>query len=258
MRKIDDENAEWFDRDIAALELGYGEKAGLQIYRNYTRSFEKHAIEKFIEVLDREPLELHEFDGFVARIVTEDGRYLPVIVSAFADDLLKKAFDAVLPDGIPGGKKSMLGGYGPLSDFAKRIQLGYAFDVLSKDLLADLDKVRSVRNQIAHSWQVTDLSQFFEGGRLADIHPVEELLGEREDLKELKRAFDSLTAFRIRMVWIMGRLVYEVAAFHRAKEARLDPHKALYGKPSPKWLVEIGRITLEATRRIADCAEAGR
>ena len=30
---------DWFDADIAAMKLGYGEKAGLQIYRNYTRSF---------------------------------------------------------------------------------------------------------------------------------------------------------------------------------------------------------------------------
>ena len=40
---------DWFDPDIAAMKLGYGEKAGLQIYRNYTRSFEEHAIKKFVE-----------------------------------------------------------------------------------------------------------------------------------------------------------------------------------------------------------------
>ena len=31
---------DWFDDDIAAMELNYAEKSGLQIYRNYTKSFE--------------------------------------------------------------------------------------------------------------------------------------------------------------------------------------------------------------------------
>ncbi len=55
----DEEN--WFDPDIAAMESGYGEKAGLQIFRNYTRAFETHAIKKFVEALDLEPLDLTDF-----------------------------------------------------------------------------------------------------------------------------------------------------------------------------------------------------
>jgi hypothetical protein len=46
---VTEPDEDWFDPDIAAMKLGYGEKAGLQIYRNYTRSFEEHAIKKFVE-----------------------------------------------------------------------------------------------------------------------------------------------------------------------------------------------------------------
>jgi DNA-binding MltR family transcriptional regulator len=122
-------------------------------------------------------------------------------VCAFADDLLKETFKTVLPNGVPGGKKNMLGGYGPLSDLAKRIQLAYAFDVFSQDLMLDLDRVRTARNAIAHSWDIDQLGDILGHGRLADIHPVEELLAEREIItKEFAKRLAPLTAFRIRLI----------------------------------------------------------
>jgi len=39
MTSVIEPDEDWFDPDIAATNLGYGEKAGLQTYRNYTRSF---------------------------------------------------------------------------------------------------------------------------------------------------------------------------------------------------------------------------
>ncbi len=49
------------------MKLEYFEKSGLQIYRNYTRAFEEHAIKRFVETLDLEPLNLTDFQGLVAR-----------------------------------------------------------------------------------------------------------------------------------------------------------------------------------------------
>jgi hypothetical protein len=49
------------DPDIAAMKLEYLEKSGLQIYRNYTRAFEEHAIKRFVEALNLEPLNLTDF-----------------------------------------------------------------------------------------------------------------------------------------------------------------------------------------------------
>lgn len=171
---------EWFDPDIACMGLTYSEKAGLQIYRNYTRSFEDHAIKRFVETLNLESLDLADLERLIRLVTGEDARFLPVIVCAFADDLLRTTFKAALPDGIPGGKENMFGGYGPLSDFAKRIQLAYAFNILSPDLMQELDRLRSARNAISHSWNIGDLGDFFTKGRLADMHRMEELLSDRE------------------------------------------------------------------------------
>ena len=245
-------NESWVDPDIAAMKLGHDEKAGLQVYRNYTHFFEEHALKQFVEALNLEPLDLTDFRRLVGLIVKEDVRFLPVIVCAFSDDLLKETFKAVLPDRIPGGKGSMFGGHGSLSDFAKRIQLAYAFDILSADLMEELDRLRSARNAISHSWDINSLNDFFTKGRLADMRRIEELLSEQKEFTgEFPSGFKPLNAFRIRLVWIAGRLVYEAAAYNRAKSARVRPTQALYGKPTPKWLAEVAKVSLEATREIA-------
>jgi len=247
-----EQDQNWFDKDIAAMDLDYGEKAGLQIYRNYTRSFQEHAIKDFVATINREKIDLAELQRLITLIVNEDARFLPVIVCAFADDLLKAVFKEVLPSEVPGGKASMLGGYGPLSDFAKRIQLAYAFNVLSPDLMEELDRLRSARNAISHSWDLSNLKDFYEKGRLADMHRMEDLLPERKELaEEFAGGFKPLAAFRIRLVWICARLVFEQAAYNRAKKSNLEPVRALYGKPAPDWLVSVGREALKATREIA-------
>jgi hypothetical protein len=225
-------------------------KQGFKSAEIYTRAFEEHATKKFVEALDLEPLDLTDFQRLADLIVKEDVRFLPVIVCAFADDLLKATFKAVLPDGIPGGKGSMLSSYGPLSDLAKRIQLAYAFDILSPDLMVELDRIRSARNAISHSWDINSLNDFITKGRVADIYHMEELLAERKE-GEFSDGFKPLAAFRIRLVWIIGRLIYEAAAYDRAKKTRLRPARVLYGKPSPKWLGAVTKLILQATKEIA-------
>lgn len=249
----------WFDPDIEAVELGYGEKAGLQIYRNYTRSFENHAIKCFREELDSEEIDLSDFRKLAALIAKEDVRFLPVVACGYADELLERAFKAVIPPAVPGGIKSMLSGYGPLADLSKRIKLAYAFDVLSADLMDALDRIRVTRNRIAHDWDLTQIGDFHTQGSISELHPVEALLaGRADDYPKLATVLDTVSAFRVRLIWIFGRLTYETAAYHRAKMARLPPHKALYDKGSTKWLGEISAACLEATTEVIDASgEAG-
>jgi hypothetical protein len=241
---------DWIDADIAAMKLSYGEKAGLQIYRNYTRSFQQHAIQHFVQTLDLEPIDLDDFRRLTKIICSEEPRFLPVVVCAFVDNVLEQVFRKALPDGIPGGKAKLFGSYAPLSDLAKRIQLAYAFDVLSPDLMEELDRLRSVRNRISHSWEISDLNEFLVKGRLAEMFRIEELLCNRSDLTDATKNLSSLAAFQIRLIWITGRLVYEAAAYTRAKNARLEPKAALYGKPPTKWLEQVSAIALEATKTV--------
>lgn len=234
------------------MGLDYGEKAGLQIYRNYTRSFEKRAIELFVEALNELPFDTVELERFSSLLVTEEPRFLPIITCAFADDLLVVAFQHALPDNVPGGKKGLFGGYGPLSSFSQRIKLAVAFNVVSPDLALELDKVRNVRNKLAHSWEVSEFDALLKDSKLATIVPVESYLAEREQFKDRVAQLDELGTLRLRLVWLVCRLAYEARSYYRCKEANLNPSKALYGNPPPGWLRSVARVSLEASKRIME------
>ena len=238
----------WFDPDIESLELDWGEKAGLQIYRNYTRSFEDNAIAKFRETLARESLDVADLTKVISFLLEEDLRFLPVISCGYADDLLKMAFRKALPDGVPGGTAEMFGGYGPLSDLSKRIRLAYAFDVVSADLMLALDKVRVARNRISHDWDLTKIEGFHQSGRVSELEPIELYISDRAQRHpELDAELDSSSAFRVRLIWLVGRLTYEATAYHRAKAARLSPFRALYEDGGSAWLQQISTVCMDAT-----------
>jgi hypothetical protein len=64
-------------------------------------------------------------------------------------------------------------------------------------MMEELDRLRSARNAISHSWNIDSLKDFFTKGRLADMHRMEEVLAERKDLtEELSPGFEPLAAFR--------------------------------------------------------------
>lgn len=239
------------------MTLGWGEKAGLQIYRNYTKSFERHAVGKLREALNQEKIDLSGLEKLVGQLAREDLRFVPIILCAFADDILEAALKAAVPDTVPGGKAKLFDGYGPLSDLAKRTQMAAAFDVLSGDLMTDLDRVRQTRNKISHSWDTDTFSDFYVGGRVADLFPIESLLAERAAIEpELGAVLDAGAAFRVRAIWLAGRLKYEASFYALAKKARLSPTRTLYGDGGTEWLTKVGGICLEATKSVIRAATA--
>ncbi len=238
---------DWFDDDIAAMELSYAEKSGLQIYRNYIKSFENRAIRNFRDMLSVEPLDLSHFAKLIEIISEEDLRFLPVIVCGYADDLLKLAFRNALPKDTPGGVEAMLGGYGPLSDLSKRVRMAFAFDVISKELAVEIDSVREVRNRISHDWDLKPAATLLAHPKLAAMFPIEdELIDPETDSDPLPPD----TVFRLRLIWLAGRLTYEAAAYQRAKDARLSPIRALYEDGGTAWLTSVSQVCMTATKQL--------
>lgn len=242
----------WLDADVREMNLSYVEKSGLQIYRNYTRSFEEHNIKRFRDALNNEERDFSALVQLTHLLVHEDIRFTPVILCGYADDALKSVFMDVLPEDVPGGRSSMLSGYGPLSTLSERIRLAHAFNVLSQDLMMQLDAVRKVRNRVSHDWNLKSAVELLDSINLDDLYPIEHQIAEqRPDMGVTFGELERSSSLRTRLIWLAGRLTYESAAFNKAKRARLSPTKALYGNGSTKWLAEVARICADATRSVS-------
>lgn len=240
-----------WDDDIAALELSDVEKNGLQMYRNYKRAFDEHAEREFAKEIDSEVFDTGPLEKVLALITGEDVRFLPVIACAYVDELTESMFKAELPDNVPGGMSVLFGPYGPLSSLAKRLQLAFVFDALSADLVRDLERIRKVRNDIAHSWDTKVLEGFFEKGTISQLFPIEDVLAEeRERIPEFSQVVEPQIAFRIRLIWILARGAYETAYYLRAKRAGLNPGHALFGPNSPIGLSIVSKLAMDAARQL--------
>lgn len=242
-----------WDKDIAKLNMSEEEKNGLQVFRNYKRSFDDHAEKLFAKEIDAESFDVKPLDRVLSLISSEDVRLLPVITCAYADDLLKAMFKAEMPKGVPGGRSSLFGAYGPLSNLHNRIQLAFVFNMVSPDVAKDLDKVRKVRNDFSHSWDISAFEDFYSRGAISEIYPIDMLLAEQQiKLPEFPKTIEPLQAFRIRLVWLLARLAYETSCYPRANRQRLHPQNALFGQNSPKRLSRVSKLAIKASKKVIE------
>lgn len=239
------------DPDIVSMNLSDAEKWGLQVYRNYSRSFGEHRVKQFVEQASVFEEDIQLFEKIAMMMVTEEVRNIPVIVAAYADDKLKDMFKREIPLGVPGGRSALMSGFGPLARLSQRIQLAFAFGWLSKDLLVEFDHIRKIRNDLSHSWDIGSLE-----GKISElIHvkqsPIEEFLGDGVHLPEdFHLLLPPLDRFRVRAIWLLGRLTYESRLWVPALKAGIVPEEALYGSYVPVMLSSIAAISVESTQRI--------
>jgi hypothetical protein len=240
---------EFWDEDIAALKLGDDEKNGLQVFRNYQKAFDKRASEQFIAEINLASFDLTPLDGILNLIGKEDIRFLPVFFCSFADEQLERMFRQEIPETVPSGRASMLSGFGGLSRLSQRIQTAYAFNWMTTDILLELDKLRKIRNETSHSWDVEVLRSklnLLVDGRM---HQLEKELGDGVNLPENfwePLSKDSIP--RIRLVWLAGRCFYESKLYPQVVKRRLHVFQTLYGEHKPQLLANISNRCLSATK----------
>lgn len=240
------------DPDIAAMKLSDGEKWGLQIHRNYSRAFGEHRVKVFVEQALPFEEEVNIFEQVAALVVSAEARVIPVIAAAYADDRLEEMFKREIPDGVPGGRSALMSGFGPLARLSQRIQMAFAFGWLSKDLLIEFDHIRKIRNDLSHKWDIELLERRLKELIEEKQTPFEEQLGDGVLLPEnFHESMQHLDRFRVRVIWMLGRLTYETRLWVPALKAGISPEEALYGPNAPVMLRAIAKISVESTKAIA-------
>ena len=119
--RIEGEIMEW-DDEIAALELDEFEKNGLQVFENYKKAFEDQAEKMFSERVDNVNYSSENFEKIIHLTEFEDVRILPNLICAYIDESLGRMFLEQLPQDVPGGRKALLTGFGPLKDLSGRVE----------------------------------------------------------------------------------------------------------------------------------------
>jgi hypothetical protein len=243
------------DSDIAATKLSDGEKWGLQIFRNYSQAFGEHRAKVFVEQLAPFDSEVSLFEQITALVVSEESRIVPVIACSYADDRMLEMFKREVPEGVPGGRSGLMSGFGPLARFSQRIQMAFAFGWLSKDLLTELDHLRKVRNDISHKWDVALIERRLEELINEKQYPLEEQLGDGVSFPEdFHESMSPIDRFRVRTVWLLGRLTYEARLWVPALNEGIKPVTVLYGANTPEMLRKIVAICIGATKVLAEAS----
>ena len=238
-----------WDPDIAEMQLSESEKNGLQVYRNYTQAFEEEKAKKAIASVQYPAKALADLTAVLGLLIQEEPKVLPVVFCAFADDQLKEMYRREIPQSVPGGRNELLNGFGPLARLSQKVQIAYAFNWLSEDVLSEIDLLRKIRNDISHKWDLKLLQDKLD--QLIDTkqRPIEKFLGDGVCLPEnFQDLLYPVQKFRVRLLWLASRLTYETNYWVPVLKHQLLPQKVLYGKTAAPLLLEISAACLKATR----------
>lgn len=98
--------------------------------------------------------------------------------------------------------------------------MAFASGWLSNDVLAEVDHLRKVRNDVSHKWDMKvlelKLMQLIEQRQ----EKIEEFLGDGVHLPEsFHHSLQPLQKLRVRLVWLLGRLTYETQLWVPALKA---------------------------------------
>jgi DNA-binding MltR family transcriptional regulator len=87
-----------------------------------------------------------------------DDRGLVLSLAAFAEEALGELLNAFM---TPSDATTQLieGFNAPLGTFSSRIKAAYAIGLITKEQFLDLERLRKIRNEFAHSWKPVDISK---------------------------------------------------------------------------------------------------
>src|SRR5690554_3598617 len=87
-----------------------------------------------------------------------DDRGLILSLAAFSEEALGELLKAFM---MPSdATKQLVEGFNaPLGTFSSRIKAAYALGLITKDQFLDLERLRKIRNEFAHTWKSVSLSK---------------------------------------------------------------------------------------------------
>jgi hypothetical protein len=208
--------------------------------------------------MKRPPLNTIDFDVFASSLAQESDRACAVLGAAWLDarleDLLRRR--------MSGEPEELLGPSRALQSFSSRIRLAHCLSWIDADTRADLDSIRSIRNDFAHSF---DHSLSFETPSVADrcrtLHSAAAFLDGVSESAKHQPNFSVHIFDAIHKKFARPRWRFQVAVESIGQVLRDLPDLSLsYSGPSLKAEVFASsasqRFRVQATATVANATES--
>jgi DNA-binding MltR family transcriptional regulator len=100
----------------------------------------------------------------------QHGRILALSIASFAEECLGRLIKAYLRDAK--AVNDLLEGFNaPLGTFASRIKISYSLGLLTESQFADLELIRKIRNEFAHTWDEISFEHAKLQGWIENLNP---------------------------------------------------------------------------------------
>jgi DNA-binding MltR family transcriptional regulator len=156
-------------------------------------------------VLDDETIGMlkNDYKHFFEACKKESDRGLALVAAEFFDAALERLLLSRFAAGLkqrPGMIKPLFEGFGPLSTFSAKISACFAMELLDAWKAADLDLVRRIRNEFAHSLEPRAFSDPKIGKMVGRLEGLTKLSKETEHRKILEGTI------RQQFTWVCVRM----------------------------------------------------
>lgn len=241
------------------------EQAGVDYFVMFLRKVRERQAKEAVAEVEAIPADVKSFKRAATLIGGEDIRFLPVIVTSYCDDLLGQMFRRELPGSVPGGLNQLVRS-GALARLANRIQIAYAFNWINRDVLAELDQLRGIRNEVSHRWDIQEIRPKIEAlvqNRMiaAEVH-LDDASGGHPLPKGFSERLSLDSRFRIRLQWLCGQMFFQARYWPALVKRGLNPDFMMYGgdkEGEQKLIVDdrvnavlgvVGRSTIDLAERL--------
>lgn len=208
-------------------------------------------LERLDKAVESQQLDISDFGEFFLNLKEETDRAMAVVGFTYLEANLRHLMAGAMDPSVPGGVQKLFEANGPLSTVSACLRMARALGWLSSDTYRDLDLLRRMRNDVAHSHKTIRLDDDTFGHRLAEITPHETPIARSVCFEH---AVSRRTQLRCRLAGTCGRMIRELLIAPRAIRIGIGPSDA-FSRPYediPEYLRNILRQTAKVILEILE------
>jgi DNA-binding MltR family transcriptional regulator len=139
------------------------------------------------------------YDRLLDEIESGSSRTAVILAAAWIDDLLRAAIVFNFISMSRSDEEYIFTGNGPLATLSSRIRIARAMGIISQKLRSDLDKLRKLRNDYAHSVRDLNLGDEDQGRIIRGLNAVSDTRNDNKPSSNeiLRRAVEKIGLYLI-------------------------------------------------------------